>query len=247
MDAKTIKKALFQQKKLKLPGNLYYKTQIEFAYNNNYIEGSTITKDETRSIYETGTILTDTNKVIVIKDVTETQNHFTLFNYMLDTIDKPLDEDMIKKFHYLLKNGTVSEEDKETIMVGEYKKLVNYVGNITTSNPKNVLRDMKELLEWYKGIDKKSIEDIIEFHVRFEKIHPFQDGNGRIGRMIMFRECLSNDIIPFYIEDRNKSFYIRGINKYQTNNEKGYLIDTCLNSQDNYEMIAKHFLENEDM
>ena len=247
MDAKTIKKALFQQKKLKLPGNLYYKTQIEFAYNNNYIEGSTITKDETISIYETGTILTDNNKVIVIKDVIETQNHFTLFNYMLDTIDKPLDEDMIKKFHYLLKNGTVSEEDKETIMVGEYKKLVNYVGNITTSNPKNVLRDMKELLEWYKGIDKKSIEDIIEFHVRFEKIHPFQDGNGRIGRMIMFRECLSNDIIPFYIEDRNKSFYIRGINKYQTNNEKGYLIDTCLNSQDNYEMIAKHFLENEDM
>lgn len=106
----------------------------------------------------------------------------------------------------MLKNETVSEEDKETIMVGEYKKLVNYVGDITTSNPKNVLRDMKELLEWYKGIDKKSIEDIIEFHVRFEKIHPFQDGNGRIGRMIMFRECLSNDIIPFYIEDRNNSF-----------------------------------------
>ena len=232
---------------MKLPGNLYYKTQIEFAYNNNYIEGSTITKDETRSIYETGTILTDNNRVIVIKDVTETQNHFTLFNYMLDTIDKPLDEDMIKKFHYLLKNGTVSEEDKETIMVGDYKKLVNYVGDITTSNPKNVSRDIKELLEWYKGIDKKSIEDIIEFHVRFVKIHPFQDGNGRVGRMIMFRECLSNDIIPFYIEDRNKNFYIRGINKYQTNNEKGYLIDTCLNSQDNYEMIAKHFLENEDM
>lgn len=247
MDAKTIKKALLQQKKLKLPGNLYYKTQIDFAYNTNHMEGSTITKDETRSIYETGTILTDNNKVIVIKDVTETQNHFTLFNYMLDTIDKPLDEDMIKKFHYLLKNGTVSEEDKETIMVGEYKKLVNYVGDITTSNPKNVSRDIKELLEWYKGIDKKSIEDIIEFHVRFEKIHPFQDGNGRVGRMIMFRECLSNDIIPFYIEDRNKNFYIRGINKYQTNNEKGYLIDTCLNSQDNYEKIAKHFLENEDM
>ena len=237
MDVKTIKKALLQQKKLKLPGNLYYKTQIDFAYNTNHMEGSTITKDETRSIYETGTILTDNNKVIVIKDVTETQNHFTLFNYMLDTIDKPLDEDMIKKFHYLLKNGTVDEEDKETIMVGEYKKLVNYVGDITTSNPKNVSRDIKELLEWYKDIDKKSIEDIIEF----------QDGNGRVGRMIMFRECLYNDIIPFYIEDRNKSFYIRGINKYQTNNEKGYLIDTCLNSQDNYEMIAKHFLENVDM
>ena len=247
MDAKTIKKALLQQKKLKLPGNLYYKTQIDFAYNTNHMEGSTITKDETRSIYETGTILTDNNRVIVIKDVTETQNHFTLFNYMLDTIDKPLDEDMIKKFHYLLKNGTVSEEDKETIMVGEYKKLVNYVGDITTSKPKNVDKDMKELLKWYSELDKKNIEDIIEFHVRFEHIHPFQDGNGRVGRMIMFRECLCNDIIPFYIEDRNKSFYLRGINKYQASNEKGYLIDTCLNSQDNYEKIARHFLENEDI
>lgn len=124
-----------------------------------------------------------------------------------------------EKLHKI-KKGTVGEEDKETIMIGEYKKLVNYVGDITTSNPKNVSRDMKELLSWYNGIDKKSIEDIIEFHVRFEKIHPFQDGNGRVGRMIMFRECLCNDIIPFYIEDRNKSFYIRGINKYQTNNEK---------------------------
>ena len=236
---------MLQQKKLKLPGNLYYKTQIDFAYNNNYIEGSKITKDETRSIYETGTIHAYNNKVIVIKDVTETQNHFKLFNYMLNTIDKTLDEDMIKKFHYLLKNGTVGEEDKETIMVGEYKKLVNYVGDITTSSPKNVSRDIKELLSWYNGIDKKSIEDIIEFHVRFEKIHPFQDG--RVGRMIVFRECLCNDIIPFYIEDRNKSLYIRGINKYQTNNEKCYLIDACLNCQDNYEMIAKHFLENKDM
>ena len=177
MDAKKIKDALIQQKRLNLPGNLYYKTQIDFAYNTNHIEGSTITPDETRSIYETGTILTDNNKVIVVRDVTETQNHFTLFKYMLDTIDDKLTEDMIKHFHYLLKNGTIDEEDKETIAIGDYKKLVNYVGNITTSNPNNVISDMKELLDWYHKLPNKTIEDIIEFHVRFEKIHPFQDEN----------------------------------------------------------------------
>ena len=246
MNAKKIKDALIQQKRLNLPGNLYYKTQIDFAYNTNHIEGSTITPDETRSIYDTGTILTDNNKVIVVRDVTETQNHFTLFKYMLDTIDDKLTDDMIKHFHFLLKNGTINVEDKETIAIGEYKKLVNYVGNITTSNPRDVLNDMKELLTWYDKIHQKTLEDIIEFHVRFEKIHPFQDGNGRVGRMIMFRECLYNGIIPFYIEDRNKDFYIRGIKEYQINNEKGYLIDTCLNSQDNYEKMAKYFLENEE-
>lgn len=246
MDAATIKKALLQQKRINLPGNLYYKTQIDFAYNTNHIEGSTITPDETRSIYDTGTILADNNKVIVVRDVTETQNHFTLFKYMLDTIDEPLTEDMIKYFHFLLKNGTISEEDKETIAVGDYKKLVNYVGDIKTTSPKNVSCDMKDLLTWYNKLTNKTIEDIIEFHVRFEKIHPFQDGNGRVGRMIMFRECLYNDIIPFFIEDRNKNFYIRGIKEYQINNEKGYLIDTCLNSQDNYEKLAKYFLENEE-
>ena len=245
MDASTIKRALIKQKKINLPGNLYYKTQIEFAYNTNHMEGSTITPDETRSIYDTGTILADSNKVIVVRDITETQNHFTLFKYMLDTIEEPLTEDMIKHFHFLFKNGTISEEDMETIPVGEYKKLNNYVGNITTSSPKNVPNDILDLLTWYGKISNKTIETIIEFHVKFEKIHPFQDGNGRVGRMIMFRECLYNDIIPFYIEGRNKDFYIRGIREYQTNNVKGYLIDTCLNSQDNYKKLAKYFLENE--
>ena len=131
----------------------------------------------------------------------------------------------------------------DELISGEYKKKKNFVGNITTSLPSNVASDMKDLLEWYDKIDKKTIEDIIEFHVRFERIHPFQDGNGRVGRMIMFRECLYNDIMPFFIEDRNKDFYIRGIKEYQTNNEKGYLIDTCLNSQDNYEKMVNYFLE----
>ena len=243
MDAKKIKNALIRQKENNLSGNLYYKTQIDFAYNTNHIEGSTITPDETESIYETGTILTSEDKVIVIKDITETKNHFTLFKYMLDTINEPLSEDMIKKYHFILKNGTVDDSDREWFNVGEYKKLKNFVGNIETSLPSNVPLDMKNLISWYNDIKNKTILDIIEFHVRFEKIHPFQDGNGRVGRMIMFRECLYNNIVPFYIEDRNKSFYIRGLKEYQNNNEKKYLIDTCLNSQDNYEKMAIYFLE----
>ena len=243
MKAQEIKKALIEQKRMNLSGNLYHRTQLEFAYNNNHIEGSTITPDETASIYDTGTILADKDKVIVLKDATETKNHFTLFKYMLDTLDEKLSEEMIKKFHFILKNGTLTESEKEWFNVGEYKQKKNFVGNITTSLPKDVPSDMKKLLKWYDNLSNKTIEDIIEFHVRFEHIHPFDDGNGRVGRMIMFRECLYNDIIPFYIEDRNKSFYLRGIKEYQNNNEKGYLIDTCLNSQDNYKEMAKYFLE----
>ena len=243
MEVSKIKKALIEQKNIGLSGNLYHKTQLDFAYSTNYIEGSTITPDETASIYDMGTILTSKDKVIILKDATETKNHFTLFKYMLDTIDDKLSIDMIKKFHFILKDGTLTDNEKEWFNVGEYKKKNNFVGNITTSSPDNVADDMKNLLDWYNKIPNKTIEDIIEFHVRFEKIHPFQDGNGRVGRMIMFRECLYNDIMPFYIEDRNKDFYIRGIKEYQTNNEKGYLIDTCLNSQDNYERMVKYFLE----
>ena len=232
MEISKIKKALIEQKNIGLSGNLYHKTQIDFAYNTNHIEGSTITSDETASIYDTGTILASSDKIVVLRDVTETKNHFTLFKYMLDTIDDKLTEDMIKKFHFILKDGTLTDSEKEWFNVGEYKKKNNFVGNITTSLPRDVSRDMKELLNWY---DK--------FHVRLEKIHPFQDGNGRVGRMIMFRECLVNDIMPFFIEDRNKDFYIRGIREYQVNNEKGYLVDTCLISQDNYKKMVDYFLE----
>lgn len=244
MEVSNIKKALIEQRKIGLSGNLYHKTQLEFSYNTNHIEGSTITPDETASIYDTGTILTASDKVIVLKDVTEIKNHFSLFKYMLDTIDENLTEDLIKKFHFILKEGTLTDEEKAWFNVGEYKSKKNFVGNITTSLPNEVSNDMKELLTWYERIENKKVEDIIEFHVKFEKIHPFQDGNGRVGRIIMFRECLINNIMPFYIEDRNKEFYIRGLKEYQTNNEKGYLIDTCLNSQDNYEKLAKFFLEN---
>jgi len=241
-----IKKALIEQKRMNLSGNLYHKTQIEFAYNTNHIEGSTITPDETESIYDTGTILTTTDKVIVLKDATEIKNHFTLFKYMLDTIEEPLTENLIKKYHFILKDGTLTDSEKEWFNLGEYKRLKNYVGDIVTSNPNDVEKHMKDLLNWYENLDKKELEDIIEFHVRFERIHPFQDGNGRIGRIIMFRECLANNIMPFYIEDRNKNFYIRGIKEYQINNNKGYLIDTCLNSQDNYEKLVNYFLEEDE-
>lgn len=243
VDVKDIKKALIEQKRINLSGNLYYKTQVDFAYNTNHIEGSTITSDETISIYDTGTILTSADKIIVLKDATETRNHFTLFKYMLDTIDNVLNEEMIKKYHFILKEGTLTDEEREWFNVGDYKKLKNYVGSIETTLPNDVENDMKNLLNWYNRIESKVLEDIIEFHVRFEKIHPFQDGNGRVGRMIMFRECLVNDIMPFYIEDRNKDFYIRGIKEYQLNNDRGYLIDTIKNSQDNYEKLVNFFLE----
>lgn len=243
MDISKIKEALIVQRKVGLSGNIYHKTQLEFAYNTNHIEGSTITSDETASIYDTGTILTSKDKVIVLKDAIETKNHFTLFKYMLDTLDDKLSEDMIKKYHFILKDGTLTDDEKNWFNVGEYKQRKNFVGNITTTIPSMVHEDMKKLLEWYDSINKKTMEDIIEFHVRFEQIHPFQDGNGRVGRMIMFRECLMNNIMPFYIEDRNKDFYLRGLKEYQLNNEKGYLLDTCLNSQDNYEKMAKFFLE----
>lgn len=245
MKISKIKEALITQKKIGLSGNLYHKTQLEFAYNTNHIEGSTITPDETASIYDTGTILTSSDKVIVLKDATEIKNHFTLFKYMLDTIDDKLSEEMIKKFHYILKDGTLTDEEKEWFNVGEYKKKKNFVGDITTTLPNDVPKEMKKMLKWYNSIKEKKIEDIIEFHVRFESIHPFQDGNGRVGRMIMFRECLYNNIMPFYIEDRNEEFYIRGLKKYQLENEKGYLIDTCLNSQDNYKKMVDFFLSDD--
>jgi len=243
MEVKDVKKALIDQRKMNLSGNLYHKTQLEFAYNTNHMEGSTITPDETSSIYDTGTILTSKDKVIVLKDATEIKNHFTLFKYMLDTIDDPLTEDMIKNFHFILKEGTLTEEEKEWFNVGDYKKRKNFVSNIEPTLPKDVPNEMKKLMDWYNQIEKKDIKDIIEFHVRFERIHPFQDGNGRVGRMIMFRECLYNNIMPFYIEDRNKEYYLRGLKNYKNINEKGYLIDTCLNSQDNYEKMAEYFLE----
>ena len=233
---------LREQKNMKLKGNLYHNTQITFAYNTNHIEGSKLTEDQTRYIYETNTLLAEKDSITNIDDILETANHFKLVDYMLDIAEKKLTEDIIKGFHKILKEGT-SDSRKEWFTVGDYKKLSNEVGGLKTTEPKNVERDMKKLLEWYDSLKQVTIKDIIEFHARFEKIHPFQDGNGRVGRIIAFKECLKNNIVPFIILDKDKLFYYRGLNQYQSNKEKGYLIDTCLNAQDQYTEMVKYYLK----
>ena len=237
-----ILEVLREQKNMKLKGNLYHNTQITFAYNTNHIEGSKLTEDQTRYIYETNTLLAEKDSITDLDDVLEMANHFKLVDYMLDIADKKLTEKMIKEFHKILKEGT-SDSRKDWFAVGEYKKLSNEVGGVKTTAPKNVERDMKKLLEWYESLKQVTINEIIEFHAKFEKIHPFQDGNGRVGRIIAFKECLKNNIVPFIILDKDKLFYYRGLNQYQTNKEKGYLIDTCLNAQDQYTNIIKYFLK----
>ncbi len=233
---------LREQKNMKLKGNLYHNTQITFAYNTNHIEGSKLTEDQTRYIYETNTLLAEKDSVTDLDDILETTNHFKLVDYMLDIADKKLTENMIKEFHRILKEGT-SDGRKDWFVVGDYKKLSNEVGGLKTTEPKNVERDMKKILEWYDSLEQVTIKEIIEFHAKFEKIHPFQDGNGRIGRIIAFKECLKNNIVPFIILDKDKLFYYRGLNQYQNNKEKGFLIDTCLNAQDQYTEMLKYYLK----
>ncbi len=230
---------LREQEEMQLKGNLYHNTQIIFAYNTNHIEGSKLTEDQTRYIYETNTLLTEKESITNLDDIIETANHFKLVDYMLDVADKELTEEMIKEFHKILKEGT-SDSIKDWFNVGEYKKLANEAGNMKTSLPKNVQKDMVKLMQWYNSLEKITIENIIEFHYRFECIHPFQDGNGRVGRIIVFKECLKNNIVPFIILDKDKLFYYRGIKEYK--NEKGYLIDTCLNAQDQYKEMIKYYL-----
>ena len=238
-----ILEVLREQKNMNLKGNLYHNTQITFAYNTNHIEGSKLTEDQTRYIYETNTLLAEKDSITDLDDILETANHFKLVDYMLDIADKKLTEKMIKEFHKILKEGT-SDSRKDWFVVGDYKKLANEVGGIKTTAPKNVETDMKKLLEWYENLKQVTINEIIEFHAKFEKIHPFQDGNGRVGRIIAFKECLKNNIVPFIILDKYKLFYYRGLNQYQTNKEKGHLIDTCLNAQDQYIEIIKYYIGN---
>ena len=232
---------LREQKEMKLKGNLYHNTQIAFTYNTNHIEGSTLTEEQTRYIFETNTILFEDKTLANVNDIIETTNHFKLIDYMIDVANDKLTEDMIKKFHSILKSGT-SDAQKEWFNVGEYKQLPNSVGDMKTTAPKDVQKNMQKLLEWYNSLIQITIREIIEFHARFEKIHPFQDGNGRVGRIIAFKECLKNNIIPFIILDKDKLFYYRGLKEYQSNREKGYLIDTCLNAQDQYLSMIKYYL-----
>lgn len=231
-------KVLQEQKEMKLKGNLYHDVQIKFSYNTNRIEGSQLSEEETRNIFETNSLLNNEQSTNV-DDIIETTNHFYLFDYMLDNVKSTLSEDLIKEYHKILKRST-SDERKDWFNVGEYKKLANIVGGEETTKPKDVSKEMKKLLNWYDRIEDVALKDIIEFHHCFERIHPFQDGNGRVGRIIMFKECLKHNITPFIIEDNDKLFYYRGLKEYK--NEKGWLIDTIKNSQDEFIKLIDKFL-----
>lgn len=214
----------------KYKGGLYHLTQIKFAYNSNHIEGSQLTEEQTRYLYETKTIFAD-GEAVRADDIVETQNHFALFRYMLKTAEKPLSEAMIKTYHRILKEAT-TDAQQDWFVVGDYKKWANIVGGIETTPPARVPVEMRHLIVSYLKKDHITFSDLIDFHYHFERIHPFQDGNGRVGRMILFKECLKNGIMPFIIEDSKKAYYYRGLQMYRE--EPGYLIDTCLAAQDVY-------------
>lgn len=243
MDLPKLKEELIEQKKSKFKGNIYHFSQVNFAYNSNKIEGSYLTEDETEEIFETNSFVPKTFDAIKLDDLIEMKNHFRLFDYMIDIIDDELTENNIIEMNKILKRNT-SDEENPRYNVGGFKVVPNKIGLINiikTSNPDNVKKDMEELLNWYKKIKKITLEDIIEFHVRFERIHPFGDGNGRVGRIIMFKECLKNNIMPFIILDNSKPYYMRGLKEYE--NDKMYLIDTIKNEQDIYEKICKEMLD----
>jgi len=235
---KQLLRLLREEKDMKLKGGLYHQTQVKMAYNSNRIEGSKLSEDQTRYIYETNTIATEKEETASIDDITETINHFQCFDYMIDIADLRLTEDVIKEFHKILKNNT-SDSRKDWFNVGDYKKKPNMIGDLKTTAPSKVKGEMAKLLTDYNQIQKVTFEDIVEFHFNFEIIHPFQDGNGRVGRMIIFKECLRNDIVPFIIDEQHKLFYYRGLKEFSV--EKGYLIDTCFSAQDRYKELLEYF------
>ena len=233
----TLLDILQEQKASKYSGGIYHKTQIDLTYNSNHIEGSCLTHDQTRYIFETNTIGVE-KEVLNVDDVIETVNHFRCIDMIIDNVKVALTEKFIKELHLILKNGT-SDYRKDCFVVGDYKKLPNEVGGMGTALPEEVADKMKVLLTEYNGKEEKILEDILDFHVKFERIHPFQDGSGRVGRLIMFKECLKYNIVPFIIEDNLKMFYYRGLKEW--NNEKGYLTDTCLIAQDKYKTYLDYF------
>lgn len=233
----TLLDILREQKEGKYSGGIYHRTQIDLTYNSNHMEGSRLTRNQTRYIFETNTVGVE-NEVLNVDDVIETVNHFHCIDLVIDHADDILSEKFIKELHMTLKNGT-SDSRKDWFAVGEYKKIPNEVGGMDTALPEEVADKMKTLLKEYNVIKEKTLEDILDFHVKFERIHPFQDGNGRVGRLIMFKECLKHNIVPFIIEDNLKLFYYRGLKEWD--NEKGYLTDTCLTAQDKYKAYLNYF------
>lgn len=233
----TLLDILKEQKSGRYPGGIYHKTQIDLTYNSNHMEGSRLTHDQTRYIFETNTIGVE-QEVLNVDDVIETANHFRCIDLIIDHARSALTETFIKQLHQTLKSGT-SDSRKDWFAVGDYKKFPNEVGGMETALPEEVADNMKALLAAYHAQEEKTLEDILDFHVRFERIHPFQDGNGRVGRLIMFKECLKYDIVPFIIEDDLKLFYYRGLKEWDR--EKGYLTDTCLTAQDRYKAYLDYF------
>lgn len=233
----TLLEILQDEKSRKYSGGIYHKTQIDLTYNSNHIEGSRLSHDQTRYIFETNTINME-GEIVNVDDVVETTNHFRCIDMIIDNARAPLSEKLIKELHFILKNGT-SDSRKSWFAIGEYKKKPNVVGGMETVLPEEVGKKIKNILKEYNGIKKKTFDDILDFHVKFERIHPFQDGNGRVGRLIMFKECLKYNIVPFIIDDSLKMFYYRGLKEWD--NEKGYLRDTCLTGQDRYKVYLDYF------
>lgn len=233
----TLLEILQHEKAARYSGGIYHKTQIEMTYNSNHLEGSRLTHDQTRYIFETNSIGI-TGEAVNVDDVIETANHFRCIDLIIDKAKAVLTEKFIKELHLILKNGT-SDSRQEWFAVGAYKKMPNEVGGMATTMPEDVAAEMQALLTAYNTKKVKTLNDILDFHVRFERIHPFQDGNGRVGRLIMFKECLKYGIVPFIIEDNLKMFYYRGLKEW--GREKGYLTDTCLTAQDRYKAYLDYF------
>lgn len=230
-------KALREQKESKIRGGIYHRIQIDLTYSSNHIEGSRLSKEQTRYIFETNTIgITD--EAVRIDDIIETTNHFRCIDFIIDHAGEPLSESMVRQIHLILKSGT-SDASRPWFAVGEYKRLPNEVGGIETVALKKVAPAMRSLLKAYKSKKSISFEDILDFHQRFELIHPFQDGNGRVGRLIMFKECLAHEIVPFIITDELKMFYYRGLQEWTHIPE--FLTDTCLAAQDHFKRVLDYF------
>lgn len=227
---------LREEKEAKLSGGLYHELQVRMTYNSNHIEGSRLSADQTRMIFETNTL--DVGDGVSVDDVLETVHHFRAIDYVIDVADEPLTEEIIKKLHYILKHDT-KDSTLSWFAVGDYKKRANVVGGQETAKPKDVAAKMQQLLNTYNALSNVTVEDIIAFHAEFEHIHPFQDGNGRVGRLIALKECLRHNVVPFIIEDSKKAFYYRGLAQWDT--EKGFLIDTCLDGQDTFQRLLDLF------
>lgn len=243
MDAKKIKTELIRQKMNHFKGNLYHFFQVNFAYNSNKIEGSKLTEDQTEAIFDTHSFILNKDDLIKLDDLLEVKNHFKLFDYMLDMVDEEITLEMIIKMHSILKRGT-SDEDNPLYNVGGFKKVPNIIGItnvIETSKPEDVIKNLNDLLKDYSSLKEVTLKNIIDFHVRFERIHPLSDGNGRVGRIIMFKECLKNNIVPFIVLDEEKAYYMRGLKEY--NRDKKYLIDTILHFQDIYNNLSEKLLD----